>query len=138
MERSSISLSVTITTYYTAKTVFAFVNNSMTLYDVLPLEVYRAKPMPTYYSKAYSHRRYLRLLRLVNNIHLNVIDGMTFLQISCFLISQLSCTLWTWVYWKILYKYLSCVSPACTVLHTVTPIHIVPVKEKLLLSRYRD
>src|SRR6218665_4034352 len=61
MERSSISLSVTIATYYTAQTVFAFVNNSMTLYDVSPLEVYRAKPMPTYYSEAYSHRRYFRL-----------------------------------------------------------------------------
>src|SRR6218665_905614 len=42
-------------------TVFAFVNNSMTLYDVSLLEVYRAKPMPTYYSEAYSHRRYFRL-----------------------------------------------------------------------------
>src|SRR6218665_1974892 len=37
----------------------------MTLYDVSPLEVYIAKPMPI----GYSHRRYLRLLRLVNNIH---------------------------------------------------------------------
>src|SRR6218665_863662 len=46
---------------YVLYCVFAFVNNSMTLHDFSPLEVYRAKPMPTYYSEAYSHRRYLRL-----------------------------------------------------------------------------
>src|SRR6218665_3867367 len=50
--------------YCVPKTVFAFVNNSMTLYDVSPLEVYRAKPIAI----GYSHRRYLRLLRLVHYI----------------------------------------------------------------------